>query len=259
LVTGSTDGIGKAYAFALAERGLHIILVSRNPSKLEKVASEIESQCKVKTKIVAIDFTNADEEYAPRLEKEIKGLEIGVLVNNVGIMYDYPEEFLLVSDQTIRDLVNVNIASMNAMTRLCLPGMVQRKKGAVINISSISSITPAPLLSAYGATKAYVDKLSVGLDQEYGRKGITIQTVLPGYVVSNMSRVKESMTAPSPDAFVKSALSRLGIYSRTTGFWSHDLLELVNDFLPESVLSSVVFNLMDGVRKRKLAERGIQN
>jgi len=80
LVTGSTDGIGKAYAKALAKKGLNILLVSRSPSKLQNVAAEIENERKVQVKTVQIDFSGDDKEYVAKLQREIEGLEIGVLV-----------------------------------------------------------------------------------------------------------------------------------------------------------------------------------
>ncbi|TRY76514.1 hypothetical protein TCAL_03530 [Tigriopus californicus] len=258
LVTGSTDGIGKAYAMALAKKGLNIILVSRTPFKLQNVAAEIESKYKVKTKIIDIDFTAKDQDYIPRLQTEIKDLEIGILVNNVGLSYDHPEEFLKIEngEQKVRDLVNVNITSMNAMTRLVLPQMKQRQKGAVVNLSSMSALIPAPLLSVYAGVKAYVDTFTKGLALEYGKYGITIQCVLPGYVVSNMSGLKKpSFIAPTPDVFVKSALGRLGVFSRTTGYIVHDLMVGVIWLLPDFVADSMIFGQIDAVRKRALRKK----
>lgn len=87
--------------------------------------------------------------------------------------------------------------------------MVSRKKGVLINISSMSGMIPSPLLSVYAASKAYVDKFTSDLEVEYGRYGIVIQCILPGYVVSNMSKLrKPTLIAPTPEAFVKSALAR---------------------------------------------------
>lgn len=258
LVTGSTDGIGKAYAMALAKKGLNIVLVSRTPFKLQNVAAEIESKYKVKTKIIDIDFTSSDKDYIPRLQTELKDLEIGLLVNNVGLSYDHPEEFLKIEngEQKVRDLVNVNITSMNAMTRLILPQMKQRQKGAVINLSSMSALIPAPLLSVYAGVKAYVDTFTKGLALEYGKYGITVQCVLPGYVVSNMSGLKRpSFIAPTPDVFVKSALGRLGVFSRTTGYIVHDLMVAFIWLLPDFVADSMIFGQIDAVRKRALRKK----
>jgi 17beta-estradiol 17-dehydrogenase / very-long-chain 3-oxoacyl-CoA reductase len=184
LVTGSTDGIGKAYACALAEQGLNIVLVSRSPVKLEHVASEIETKYKVKTKTVDIDYSSSDEKYIPRLEEDLKDLEIGVLVNNVGMSYQFPDEFLALGNKRMKDMIAINITALNAMTRLVLPGMEKRGKGAIINIGSIASAVPFPMLAVYAATKAYVDKFTYALNQEYGRKGIVIQVGINQIMIS---------------------------------------------------------------------------
>ena len=258
LVTGATDGIGKAYCFALAKRGLNIVLVSRNPDKLKAVAGMIEANHQVKTVVVTVDFKQSDAEYIPLVREAVQSLDIGVLINNVGMMYDHPDEFLAVEngEELFRDMVSVNITSVNSMTRLCLPDMVNRRKGAIINIASVASVLPGPLISVYGATKAYVDRLSTSLRQEYSSKGIEVQTVLPGYVVTNMSRVPESLLAPSADNFVKSALTHLGVYSRTTGYWGHYIIMWLPKIVPEAILNNVIMGAIDKGRERILARRG---
>ncbi len=132
--------------------------------------------------------------------------------------YDHPEELLNLDEDAARKLVAINISSMNAMCRLVMPQMAKRRRGAVINLSSMSCLIRMPLYSVYAGTKAYVDVFTAGLELEYRSKGITTQCVLPGYVVSNMSKLrKPSLIAPTPEVFVKSALGRLGIEKRTCG------------------------------------------
>ena len=131
-------------------------------------------------------------------------LDIGVLVNNVGMSYEHPQEFLELSSTYVDTLINLNIVSLNAMTRIVLPQMVERKKGAVINISSFLAAIPSPLLSVYSASKSYVDLISQGMAKEYLSKGITVQCVLPGYVTSKLSKIRRpSLTVPTPNAFVR--------------------------------------------------------
>ncbi len=109
-------------------------------------------------------------------------------VNNVGMSYDYPSNFLEIDDGAnfSRKIVALNVTSVNAVTRAVLPGMAERGRGAVVNVSSMFAMIPAPMYVCYGATKAYVDNFSANLDREYGRKGITVQCVLPGNSNSNI-------------------------------------------------------------------------
>ena len=260
LVTGSTDGIGKAFAFAMASKGLNVVLVSRNSQKLNSVANEIQQKYLVQTKVITLDFKESAEDYVQSVQRDIDGLDIGVLVNNVGMLYDYPEEFLDVAGgyQKIRDLISVNINSMNTMTRLCLPQMVSRGCGAVINIGSLAGVSPAPLVAAYAATKTYVEKFSTTLHQEYARKGITVQCVHPGFVKSNMSQYLipdelPGFLAPEADKFVRSFMRRFGNSTVTAGYWAHDLLWVLPPLiLPESVRKSQAFDVMSLAREKAL-------
>jgi 17beta-estradiol 17-dehydrogenase / very-long-chain 3-oxoacyl-CoA reductase len=176
VVTGAGDGIGKSYCEQLAKRGLNIVLISRTLSKLESVAKEIKANYKVETKIIVVDFTKEEGIYE-KIEESIEGLEIGILVNNVGMCFDIYNFFTSFSRKFYKDLINCNVMSMINMTWIVLPQMVDRKKGLIINISSMASVIPAPLLTTYAASKAFVNKFSDDLRSEYKNQGITIQTV----------------------------------------------------------------------------------
>jgi len=251
LVTGSTDGIGKAYAFAMAKKGLNIVLVSRSTHKLENVAAEIvEKYSNVDTKIIEVDFVKEDSSsYIPKIEESIKDIDIGVLVNNVGLSYEHPMEYLELDSTYVEGMVNVNIVGLNAMTRIVLPQMVERKNGVIINISSFLAAVPTPLLTVYSASKSYMDLFSQGLAKEYLSKGITVQCVMPGYVVSKLSKIRRpSLTVPNPTVFVRSALSRLGIDSRTCGYWAHDAMIFIGETMPKSYLLDTIYNNMKTIR-----------
>lgn len=255
LVTGATDGIGKAYAKALAKKGLNVVLVSRTLSKLEDVAKEIESESKVQTKVIAADFTGGAEIYET-IAKQTTGLEIGVLVNNVGMSYANPERFLELPEQEklVANLITCNIFSVTRMCSLFLPGMVERRKGVVINISSLSAVIPAPMLTVYAASKAFVDKFSDDLATEYAKHGILVQSVLPGPVATNMSKIRRSTwMACSPKSFVSNALSTLGIARHTTGYYPHSLLQLSIDmlgFVSPAVSRKITLKTMENIRAR---------
>ncbi|XP_023346512.1 very-long-chain 3-oxoacyl-CoA reductase [Eurytemora carolleeae] len=235
VVTGATHGIGKGFVEELASRGMNIVLVSRNQSKLEDLAEKLERRFNIRTIIIPVDFTQADTV----LEKiqygimDIKG-DIGLLINNVGMGYEHPEYFLDIENcaQVSRDMVSVNVSSVINVTLAVLPGMVERKRGAVINLSSLSALQTSPLFSVYSACKAFVRQFSQDLEIEYRSKGIIVQALAPGFVVSNMSKVEEpSFFVATPQQYVRSALATLGIESISTGYFPHDLVYIAVNLL----------------------------
>ncbi|XP_031550188.1 inactive hydroxysteroid dehydrogenase-like protein 1, partial [Actinia tenebrosa] len=205
VVTGASDGIGKAFARELAKYGMNIILISRTTPKLEKIAKEIETEFQVLTYVSTTDFSRQD--IYRGIARELEQFDIGILVNNVGVMYDYPQLLLDVPEKRLWELFNINMAATTMMTCVVLPQMVKRKRGAIINMSSSAAQQPTPQMTVYAATKAFVDHFSRALAYEYSSDGITVQSLRPYYVASAMTyHTKPNLAVPSPETYVRHAL-----------------------------------------------------
>ena len=257
VVTGCTDGIGKAYVKEIARQGINVVLISRNQEKLNNLSEEIRAQFRVNTRIIVIDFVDGVEVY-DGLEEKLSDIEIGILVNNVGVSH-YPEFFQNYQRDECWKMLNVNCLSVLMMTHIILPQMIARKKGLVLNISSASGQFPVPLLQIYSSTKAFVDFFSTCLRNECSGSGVDVQCVLPFYVATKMSRIrKPNMMVPSPGDYVRQALGTLGVYSRSQGCWTHALQAYLMGHIPTWITEKITFNFNLARRKavlKKLAEK----
>lgn len=253
VITGATDGIGKAYAKALAKKGISIVLISRTESKLQDVKKEIDDKGYdgVETKYVVCDYSKFDKAAQAKVEAEIKDLEVGVLINNVGVSYPYPKYFHELSDDQVYNLIEMNINSTTWMTRMVLGGMVERKKGTIVNISSASGLITCPLLAEYSASKGFVEKFSRALNAEYASKGITCQCQAPFYVATKLAKKRKSFDTPTPDEYAAVGMKWIGQSdSVVSPFWFHSLMAYVMSLLPDSFVTSQTMSMHLAIRKR---------
>nr|BAI44050.1 17beta-hydroxysteroid dehydrogenase type 3 [Ursus thibetanus] len=240
VITGAGDGIGKAYSFELARQGLNVVLISRTLNKLQAMAAEIECTTGSSVKIIQADFTK-DTIY-DYIGEKLKGLDIGILVNNVGMLPNLlPSHFLDTPDE-IQSLIHCNVTSVVKMTQLILKHMESRQKGLILNISSGVAIFPWPLYSMYSASKAFVCTFSKALQAEYKRKGIIIQVLTPYAVSTAMTKyLHANMITKTADEFVKESLNYITIGDETCGCLTHELLRSFLSLIPSRVLYSSTF------------------
>lgn len=254
VVTGPTDGIGKAFAFQLARKGLNLVLVGRNPEKLKDVSDSVSAKFgKVQIKTVVVDFSEDLDEGVKRINETIEGLEVGILINNVGVSYPYARFFHEVDEELLKNLIKVNVEGTTKVTQAVLPVMLKRKKGAIMNIGSGAAIViPSdPLYAVYAATKSYIDQFSRCLYVEYKKSGIDVQCQVPLYVATKMASIKRSsFFVPSSDGYAKAALRWIGHEPRCTPYWPHSLLWGLASLIPESAIDAWRLPFCMKIRKR---------
>lgn len=233
VVTGGTDGIGLAYVRQLASKGYPVLIISRSLEKLNKVKQEIEQNYSVcpQVKVLAFDFGKNNLGHYDAVERALDQLSaIDVLVNNVGISFQTADFFTLIAKRDpylCLSMININIVSVIKMTSLVLPRMKIQGRGVLLNISSLSALSPIPLLALYSATKAFVNQFTAELIEDINNEGYTniiIQNVMPGFVSTKMSHLRPSWKVPSADDYVASALKRVGHTNNTYGYWWHSIM-----------------------------------
>ncbi|KAJ4795058.1 Very-long-chain 3-oxoacyl-CoA reductase [Rhynchospora pubera] len=253
LVTGATDGIGKAIAFELANKGLNLLLLGRNQSKLQDVSNSIRSKHNsTKIKLIVLDLTIDMSMGINQLKGAIKGLDLGIVINNAGSTYPGAMYFHEADAAVWDPVIRVNVEATAWVTSVVVQKMAERgKRGAVVNIGSGSSVVvPAfPFYAVYAASKAFVDMFSKCLHVEYARMGIDIQCQIPMYVATKMvSTVKTSFFVPSPEQYARCSIRWIGYESRCTPYWPHAIQWWFCSFVPNFILNYV--RLQIGIRKR---------
>jgi len=178
LVTGASSGLGIDFARALAERGATIILVARRENRLNDVAVQIRHACRVRVEVIAQDLAVSDAANDLCAEIVDRGLVVDILVNNAGFGVHSP--FLDVGWERERQMLELDILTVVHLTKLIVPGMVDRGWGRVLQVASIGAYQPCPTYASYGAAKAFVRNFSEALHFELRGTGVTCTVVSPG-------------------------------------------------------------------------------
>lgn len=177
LITGASSGIGRELALLAAFDGHNLVLVARRKAALNKLAKEIEKVHKVKVTVIASDLSKSGS--AEKLAKNIAGkkIKVGQLINNAGFG-DYGN-FASSSLPTQQSMIQLNITTLTELTHLLLP-QIKKTDGKIMNVGSVASFIPGPLMSVYFASKAYVLSFSEALAEELRDSGVTITCLCPG-------------------------------------------------------------------------------
>ena len=185
-ITGATSGIGKACAYTFAQGGYSLLLNGRKQDLLEALKKDLEEQYAVDVHIMVFDVRDRKAAQAALEALPEKYAAIDVLVNNAGLALGVDKEYEG-SEEHYDTMIETNITALLMMTRMVVPGMVQRGKGHVINIGSVAGDVAYPGGSVYCATKAAVKVLSDGLRMDLVHTPLRVTNIKPGMVETNFS------------------------------------------------------------------------
>jgi uncharacterized protein len=187
LVTGASSGIGAAIARELASRGYGVTLTARREERLRELATELATEHDVRAEVVAADVGDEAGRDVLAARVDELGLDVEILVNNAGFggggnLAKADREWLLA-------MVRVNCEALLDLQARYLPKMLERGRGAVMNIASTASFQPLPGTATYAATKAFVLSLSEATHAELSGTGVALTVVCPGPVRTEFSEV----------------------------------------------------------------------
>jgi len=238
LVTGASSGIGEAFVKKLSSQGFTVVAVARREDRLRQLQDAIAREGKGKVVPVIADLSQADGVDTVVRAVEAAGLAIDLLVNNAGVGYLGSVE-TIDRDKTLA-MINLNCRAVVDMTHRFLPGMKERKKGAVIIVSSVVGTIPTPWFSAYSGTKAFDLYFGEGLYGECLGTGVDVVTVLPGLTQTEFQAGAGMREYHSPyrkaEHVVESALAALGKKPIVVDGYFNKIMSHGTRFVPRSWL-----------------------
>lgn len=206
LITGASSGIGKAMAYELAKRNVDLILVARSKDKLEKIKDDLN----VNVKIIVLDLIK--EKNVFKLYDITKDENVDILINNAGFGLFGTFDKTDLSREL--EMIDLNIRAYHILTKLFLKNFLKRKQGYILNVCSSAGFMAGPRLSTYYATKNYVTKLTMAINEEIRQKGskVCISALCPGPVNTNFNKVahgKFAIKEIDPQRVAKYAIDKM--------------------------------------------------
>ncbi len=206
LVTGASSGIGKHMAYYLADKNIDLILVARNKKAMEKIKKEVN----VSVKIISLDLTKIENVY--KLYEQTKSEKIDILINNAGfgLFGTFAETNL---DREL-EMIDLNIKAYHILTKLYLKDFIKKDSGYILNVCSSAGFMAGPRLSTYYATKNYITKLTMAINEELRQAGsnVSISALCPGPVNTNFNKVAHgefSIREADPAYVTKYAIDKM--------------------------------------------------
>ena len=178
LITGASSGIGRELARQFAGDGADLVLIARSEDRLRDLAGELTAEYGVTVEVVPADLSQpgSPDQIVQTLAQQ--QTDVDVLVNNAGFGARGPVAGLGVQRQL--EMIEVNVAALTRLTALLLPGMLERRRGDILNVASTAAFQPGPNSAVYYATKAYVLSFTEALAEEVRGSGVRVSCLAPG-------------------------------------------------------------------------------
>ena len=251
LITGASDGIGRALAEQIAAAGINVALVARNEVLLRALAAELEARHRIETAVLAADL--ADNDAVAHVETATDGLDIGLVVLAAG--FGITGTFLETPLAEELSLIAVNIAAVSRLSHKFAGRLAGRGRGAIVLFGSIVGWQGVPGQANYAASKAYVQNLAEGLHDELEPHGVDVLSVAPGPVASGFgARAGLAMTgATAPEVVAAAALKVLGRRRTVVPGARGKFLTWALMPLPRRLRSLILGRVIAGMRSRESA------
>ena len=173
LITGASAGLGEEFARQLSARGDRLVLVARRKDRLDALTKELGN-----ARAVALDLGQADSAKRLMANLEAHGEHVDTLINNAG--FGLIGRFARREPERLREMIDLNVGTLTDLTRAIVPGMIERGRGAILNVASTAAFQAGPGMAVYFATKAYVLSFSEALHEELKPLGIKVSCLCPG-------------------------------------------------------------------------------
>jgi len=195
LITGASSGFGEEFARQYARQGHSLVLVARRLDRLQKIAEELRQQFSIDVVVEQVDL--ADVAAVIHLHERLRerGIVIDILINNAGHGLQSP--FLDAGLDALLAMVQLDVASLTAVTHIFAQDMRKRKRGKILQIASLLSYLGVQNFAVYSAAKAYVLRLGEALHRELKREGITVTTLCPGMSDTGFATAAQQKLTPA--------------------------------------------------------------
>jgi len=250
LITGASAGIGAALARVYAEKGWDLILVARRATPLEDLARELTVDYGATAVVLTADLADPDAPHRLAKTLEQRGLTVDALINNAG--FSRTTGFLATDPDDHAAMIDVMLTAPIALSRLLIPGMVERGFGRVLNVASLAGLMPATGGDTlYGPIKSFLIKASAGLHLELEGTGVHVTALCPGYTLTEFHDVngsREEVSSAYPAWMWQTAdhVARVGYAAveanrpRVVPGWRNNLLAAIPKILPDGLALKII-------------------